>query len=482
MEFIFKFKIFFNLILSVILGYIIYFHNYQYPKAPFWDENYHIPSAQKYLNHIFFEEPHPPLGKLLIALGQKLLNPNAPSDEFLDTNFAKDFPQDFDFKGYRFFPALLGWLTIVPIFLTLYILTKNLLLTWLGSSFYLFQNAFIVHFRGAMLDSIILFLLSTSIFLMLLVLNQSLKKKNFFLSIFLGVALGLLFATKVNTLVAIFLLVPFLIKKEFKKIFLILFLSIISYLSVWAIHFSLIQKNEPNKKFFLNLKSAHEYSKNYNKGVPVLNLCKNDENGSPWWIWPLGGRSINYRWETKGDGLYRYLYLQVNPISWWISSIAVLFSFFIIFFRQNFFKNKNTFYFYLSIISMIIFYYFGIAQVGRVMYLYHDFIPKLCAIFLVVLIIDYWLQNLNKKFSFNFQNKNEAQSVQRYLNSNTLSKIIIVSIILLNFITFLYYSPLTYYKPLSNQQVQARAFLPVFDLHCLECPREWIYTSSCNLK
>jgi dolichyl-phosphate-mannose--protein O-mannosyl transferase len=50
-----------------------YFHNYSYPPSLFWDENYHIASAEKYIQGVFFMEPHPPLGKLLIAAGEKTL-------------------------------------------------------------------------------------------------------------------------------------------------------------------------------------------------------------------------------------------------------------------------------------------------------------------------------------------------------------------------------------------------------------------------
>lgn len=61
----------------------------------FWDENYHIASAQKYLAGIMYMEPHPPLGKLFIALGEYLLNPNKGIDltSFVQTDYIKVFPQ-----------------------------------------------------------------------------------------------------------------------------------------------------------------------------------------------------------------------------------------------------------------------------------------------------------------------------------------------------------------------------------------------------
>ena len=49
---------------------------YGQPSSLFWDENYHIASAERYLQGKFFMEPHPGLGKMFIALGELILHPN----------------------------------------------------------------------------------------------------------------------------------------------------------------------------------------------------------------------------------------------------------------------------------------------------------------------------------------------------------------------------------------------------------------------
>jgi len=92
----------------VIVSYFTYVHNYQNPDALFWDENYHIASAQKYMNGVFFMEPHPPLGKLLIAFGEVIFEPNAETDQFISTDYGTEIPDDFSFVGYRFFPTILA--------------------------------------------------------------------------------------------------------------------------------------------------------------------------------------------------------------------------------------------------------------------------------------------------------------------------------------------------------------------------------------
>src|SRR5574341_341930 len=56
--------------LTILVSFLTYFWNYGYPEAVFWDENYHIASAEKYIQGVFFQEYHPLLGKMLIAAGE----------------------------------------------------------------------------------------------------------------------------------------------------------------------------------------------------------------------------------------------------------------------------------------------------------------------------------------------------------------------------------------------------------------------------
>ncbi len=81
----------------LILSYFTYVHGYWYPSELFWDENYHIASAQKYLNGVFFMEPHPPLGKLMIAAGEWLINANPIDNQFIGTDYATNIPNGFSF-------------------------------------------------------------------------------------------------------------------------------------------------------------------------------------------------------------------------------------------------------------------------------------------------------------------------------------------------------------------------------------------------
>jgi dolichyl-phosphate-mannose--protein O-mannosyl transferase len=53
-------------------------------------------------------EPHPPLGKLLIAFSEKIINPNKNIDKsnFLTSDHIKDIPEGYNFTGVRFISTL----------------------------------------------------------------------------------------------------------------------------------------------------------------------------------------------------------------------------------------------------------------------------------------------------------------------------------------------------------------------------------------
>jgi dolichyl-phosphate-mannose-protein mannosyltransferase len=63
-------------IIILIFSFLTFFSNYYIPNASIWDEVFHISTAEKYLTGTMVMEAHPPLGKLFIALGEKIINPN----------------------------------------------------------------------------------------------------------------------------------------------------------------------------------------------------------------------------------------------------------------------------------------------------------------------------------------------------------------------------------------------------------------------
>ena len=242
----------------ITASFFTYFVEYDYPPAVFWDENYHIASAEKYIDGVMFMETHPPLGKMFIALGEYLIQPNKNLDlhKFSETDYIKNFPQGYSFAGVRFFPTLFAWLSALVIFFIFFFLSKNPHLSAIFTSLYMFDNALIVHARSAMLEGSHLFfiLLSILYFSYLIDKNSKIKKISYLI---LGLFIGLSFMVKATGAIT-FLLFLFLFAydyrselKEWKKnIFPILkkFLSrtIVTvigisavFFPVWYVHFSL---------------------------------------------------------------------------------------------------------------------------------------------------------------------------------------------------------------------------------------------------
>ena len=211
---------------------------YGQPSSLFWDENYHIASAERYLQGKFFMEPHPGLGKMFIALGELILHPNdnldkskligdnngdeIPYIKSVDVKFKEgyqpkkvfgvDETAQYSFVGVRFFPVVFAWLSALVLFWLLFWLTKNQWIAFVFTLFYTFDNAIVVHSRGAMLDGIQLFFILSALAMFVYIW----QKKAYLIQnyVALGALIGLVISTKVNG--AILLpLVGFLIIKEY---------------------------------------------------------------------------------------------------------------------------------------------------------------------------------------------------------------------------------------------------------------------------
>ena len=482
-------------VIVLAVSYFTYFKNYDYPPSVFWDENYHIASAQKYLTGVMFMEAHPPLGKLFVALGEKILQPNknipaAELHKFTQTDYIKDFPAGYSFKGVRFFSALFAWLSAVVFFYIFYFISKNPHTSLLFSFLYIFENALITHSRAAMLEgSHLFFILLAILYFVYLVQKPSRKTLlNYFI---LGILAGLAVSIKATGAITVFLF-PFLFALDWKyqgsalisrkvldisKKLIIkgLFFAVGSaavFSLVWHIHFSLgkfaandkfykaseeykeIMKNgltSDPKYFPTMMKDNLAYMANYNKGVPKLDVCKPDENGSYPLAWLIGDKSINYRWEKSGDGV-RYMYLQANPITWFLGLAGIILSLILIIGRlvfKNPIKNKNLFYLITTFAALYVIYMAIMLRIERVMYLYHYFIPLIFSFILAFLV-----------FNYIFEEKIANKSKKIYIG------LIILAVIIAG--TYKFFSPLSYYQPLTTEQFKQRIWFEFWKLKPIE--------------
>jgi len=470
------------------LAFFTYVWNFWNPPALFWDENYHIASAQKYLTGTFFMEPHPPLGKLFIALGEKIVNANPVDNQFAGTDYATTPPAGFSFFGYRLFPILFAWLTTPLIFAIFYLISRKTLWALLFSFLYVFDNALIVHLRSAMLESTMLFFSALLILAFMLLLEWKDDPKRFRnASILAGAALACLLTTKAFGLIFA-LLLPFMFAalwphwRKFVRFVWIAGLTFgLLFVAIWQIHFALAgtinpvlpdagyYQASPEYQALLNsgkntslfafpwmIRDSMKFVTHYEKGVPRLDLCKNDENGSPWFLWPFGARTINYRWETPDGNAYRYLYLQSNPVVWTLGLAGVVFTFVFLTASSLFpmHEKPKQRLLMLAFFTMYVCYMIAISRINRVLYLYHYFLPLLFSFIMFAIVYNQWSQIGRWKLS----------------DEQKTSGLLLLGVLM--FLAFQFFRPFSFYEPLTDQQFERRTWLNIWELKCVRCTPE----------
>lgn len=477
-----------------------YLYNYDQPARLYWDEAYHVASAERYLQGVFFMEPHPPLGKLFIALGELIVEPNKEinKSELVNEDHLKEIPKGLSFKGYRLFPALFGWLSCFLFFIICLQLTRSYPLAALASSAVIFDNALILHSRAAMLESAQIFFILATICLGIshyqYFKSKPLQKKatrELASYLALGALFGAAISVKVTSLILLLLLAALILidakmQQDSKlkvlinalaKISCFVFSAAIIFIIQWQIHFSLATKINNNKlyeasaqylmllkegqndsfsNFSIMLRDSYHYFKRYEKGVPKLNPFKENENGSHPSVWPVMGGSISYRWErveqsetdTTELGAVRYLYLIPNPAVWFLAFIALLSSLKILavrlFWGHSLVAKADQDKLTLLLLGYLG-YMFVMFQIPRVMYLYHYFIPLLFSLLMGVVLINSRLKLLLEK-------------------RNIVVWTSLVLLALNIFTLYHFFLPITSYEPLSSYEFMRRSWFEYWRL------------------
>ncbi|CAG9126824.1 unnamed protein product [Plutella xylostella] len=136
------------------------FYKVLVPDHVCWDETHFGKMASWYINRTLFFDVHPPLGKMLIALSGSLTG--------YDGKFPFETPGDkYDgarYEGMRIFCTALGAMTVPLTFLTLWEMTKSLEASSLGTMLLLFDVGYLTLNRYILLDPILLFFMSCSMY------------------------------------------------------------------------------------------------------------------------------------------------------------------------------------------------------------------------------------------------------------------------------------------------------------------------------
>lgn len=479
------------LVAVFVLASATFMINYHRPSGMFWDENYYLTAVQKYTDGYVFFESHPPLGKLFMALGENVFGRNDHLDRsaFTLTEKIDTVPKGYSFIGVRFFPVLFAVLGAVLFFLILNRLIGKPFFAFIFSGFYVFENAFILHSRGAMLDSTQLFFIFAAIALFIRYTDSGrpLRQRQYF---GLGAVIGLAIMVKLNA-AFLLLLFPVLFLYEhrasirerwfrqraafwldlLKKTAVSAGAIALVAFAVFMVHFSLgdripggqTQKISPEYRsiiargetgnifnFPIMLRDYVAYMSSYHENVPKFRKYDESDNGSRPITWPFGEKSIRYRWNKTG-GHVQYLYLQGNPVIWISGLIGLALAFALVSGRLVFRHRpedaaRNRLFWYIAFFfGLYAIYMAMIMRIDRVMYLYHYFIPLFFSLFLAALV-----------FAYIFREKVEQGDRVLMIGCGIFFIEILAA--------FVFFMPLTYYFPLTTREFLQRTWLDIWEL------------------
>lgn len=479
------------LLLLCLVAILTFGTRYWQPESLFWDENYHVASAHKQLAGVMYMENHPPLGKMLIALGEAAVGANEGLDTtaLLHTDHASQsqLPPGYSFAGVRL-ASVLGLILATPLlYLLIFEATRSRAVAVCFALLLPLDNAWVTHGRAAMLEGVQLpfVLLALWLFARCVRAGGSIRLHHYLL---LGASLGLALAVKLNA-APLLLLPPVLLGLELWRqraslrplaaarrslatgsvtiaglggVFLGVFWLQIAlspnviegriYKASPEFVAALYQKQSAAPSTFLvGVRDHLRYIAEYSDGVPRFDACKPGENGSPALHWPLGGKTINYRWakvDVDGQTKVDYTYLVTNPMVWLPVLAGMLLSFALLASWAVFgLKPKDTRLLgWIALMSALYLgYMISMLQVERVMYLYHYLLPLV-----------FGIVNLGLVFSYVFRDSLLRGDWHPRINLAAYAGLVLAG--------FLYFAPFTYGWPIDEADVERRAWLQVWKL------------------
>lgn len=476
-------------ILVISLG--IYFPHYGSPQAMFWDENYHVPNAQKYVDGVMYMEPHPPLGKLLMAVGEVLFggNENVNKAKLLETDYltGDNAPPEMTYKGFRWPSTVMMALSVLFFYGIINCITQRAWLAAAFTSLVIFDNALVIHARAVHLDGIqLFFILAELYFFTRIVTNgKPIRLRDYVL---LGTFIGLATSVKATSAIELLLLAMLFGVDQWnnikqwnwqallKRIAVTVPSGVLPaaavFFAVFYIHIGLGEKiiadrtykaspeyiNQIRmgdtwsfKTFTLGMRDNWKFMSEYADGVPRLDECKPDENGSYAMNWPLSSKTISYRWDKNtvdGKTVTQYKYLIGNPIVWFSIVGGIILSLGLIISRyiyNNPVKDEKLFYWICAFTGLYVSYMVAILQIERVMYLYHYFIPLIFGAINLALI-----------FTYIYRDEVIANNKHTIINASLFALLVMA--------VFAFFSPFTYGFGLTEDQFELRNWFSFWKL------------------
>lgn len=488
-----------SLCYSLVLGIALccFFVNRVDPPHLFWDENYHVTSAQRYIEGIAHMEPHPPLGLMLIAAGEAWYGANQGIDKHVLVRDKQikgdDLPAGFSFAGMRLMPSLFAAFAALMFYGLMYEITQHRLQALLLSSLYLFENAFVVHFRATHLDSFQMFFCIAALWQFVRLWNKPLPL-HWAHYAGLGALCALALMIKVNAIFLYALFIALYFKdagaqdKNHPPLWAVDFAvksgaaviaTLLVVFATFYVHASLTRKlpdggTSAGRQDLANMSAEYRtyleqhrpltprivaiIARDYfafmdkdHKGVPKLNPKKPGENGSHPLHWPFHDRNINYRWDAL-DGKTSYVELVGNQLTWYLGTTCVFISLAMVFahrlLRKPLQGRSATYHLIEIFIGLyVIFMLMNLWLIAqRVMYLYHYFLGLLISYVLIALLWQY------------------ACEVNATLARHRIK--IMSAAVGAIFLSFVFFLPLSNHWPLTKEQCERRN---IWISHIVDC-------------
>lgn len=477
--------------LIVVLACFNFLRDINNPPHAFWDESYYITAAERYKMDTAQYASHPPLAFMFMDLGQSL---NRVNDK-LDTAFMANekkldtrvVPKGYDYTPIRMPSAIFAVIGALLFYLIVLRLTKEAFEAFVFSLLFVFENAFIVHFRAAHLDSYQMTFTLGAVLVWLTTFGHEPKRPWLTFAAF-GILCGLSFMTKVNSLVMV-LLCGFTLARSLwtlrtrenliramgrGSVAAAGFLAMVAL--VFTLHIVLNPKapdpttasggrdlramNQPYKDW-LNGKAPLTPAVIWDGSVSYYKYMKGDftgailsePNGSQPILWPVMHKIINYRWDFDGK---RTAYVQMigNPVNWGLGIVGVIGAAALIGLRRSRVlkpadtgDDREDFNLLEALFAMFMIFWLLHIWLGtqRVMYVYHYFIGLALSFFLLPLVFRITARRVALLDKHRFG--------------------ILCGISVLIAASYLWFAPLTYHQSMTRQQCEMRNW-PVTTVVC----------------
>ncbi|KAI9257774.1 Dolichyl-phosphate-mannose-protein mannosyltransferase-domain-containing protein [Helicostylum pulchrum] len=249
-------------IILTLLSFWTRFRKITLSKSVVWDEAHFGKFGSHYLNHDFYFDVHPPLGKILVGFSGWIGGYNGS----FNFDSGATYPEDVNFACMRIFNAFFGAMMVPVAYLTAVQLKMSLMASLLTATMVLLDNAYLTISRFILLDSMLLFFTCTSLYTLTTFHNlryQSFSPKWWTWLCLTGASLGCVLSVKWVGLFAVAVVGVYTIEDLWqmwgdlqmpKKTYLnhwiarvigLIIIPAIIYISSFIMHFALLYKSGP---------------------------------------------------------------------------------------------------------------------------------------------------------------------------------------------------------------------------------------------